>query len=215
LLAGAAHRAGVAALALSFVVAAFVLWKVRPADLLNTWYLTRAAGLVAYALLYLSVAVGLLQTLGVLRAFAAPVAAMDVHEHLSLWALYATVFHAVILVWNSHQPFRVAALLLPFASDFEPAWVGLGVLATYTMVGAIISTYLRARLRPGQWRVLHLLTVVGFLFALVHAVAIGTDAVHPAVALLYWLTGLSIGLLAAWRLIKGVRTLHADSPGRR
>lgn len=207
--------AGAAALALSLFAGCVLLWNVSPAELLNTWYLTRAAGLIAYVLLYLSVAGGLLQSLGVLRGLIAPAAAVEVHEHLSLWALYVTVFHAVILLWDPYVPFRAAAVLVPFASDYEPAAVAPGVLAAYTMLGAIVSTYLRARLRPAHWRVLHLLTVAGFLFCLAHGVAIGTDTGHPAVGFLYLFTGLSVGVLAAWRLIKGVRSLHAASPGGR
>lgn len=210
---GAAVRTGAAALVLSLAAAGLLLRTVNPAGLLHTWYLTRAAGLVAYVLLYLSVAVGLLQSLGVLRGLTAPAASLDVHEHLSLWALYATVFHAVILLWDSYIPFSAAALLLPFASGYEPAAVTLGVLATYTMLTAIVSTYLRTRLRPAHWRTLHLLSLAGFLFALVHGVAIGTDAGHPAVGYLHRFTGLSVGLLAAWRLIKGVWTRHARTPG--
>jgi len=204
---------GAAALALTVAAAGFFLCEVNPAAVLHTWYLTRAAGLVAYVLVYLSVAVGLLQSLGMLRGLTAPASNLAVHEHLSLWALYATVFHAVILLWDKYIPFRAPALLLPFASDYEPVEVTLGVLAAYTMVVAIVSTYLRTRLKPLHWRVLHLLSLAGFLFALVHGVALGTDSGHPAVGFLYRFTGLSVGLLASWRLIKGVWSRHADTPG--
>jgi len=207
--------AGAAALALSLAAAALLLRNVSPAELFNTWRLTRAAGLVAFALLYLSVAVGLLQSLGVLRGITAPAATVDVHEHLSLWALYATAFHALILLWDPYVPFRPAALLLPFASDYEPAAVALGVIATYTMLAATVSSYVRPRLRPAHWRAVHLLSLAGFLFALIHGVAIGTDTGRPAVGHLYRFTGLSAGLLAAWRLFRGVWTLYAHSPGRR
>lgn len=156
---------------------------------------------------------GLLQSLGMLRGLTAPAATVEIHEHLSLWALYITVFHAAILLWDPYVPFRVAALLLPFASDYAPAAVTLGVIATYTMVAATVTTYLRARLRPAHWRAVHLLTLAGFLLALIHGVAIGTDTRHPAVGYLYRSTGLSAGLLTAWRLVRGVRTRYVRTPG--
>lgn len=205
---------GIAAMALSIAVSGALLRNADPAGMLNTWYLTRASGLVAYALLFGSVAVGLLQSLGMLQGVTSPVANVDVHEHLSLGALYATVFHAVILLWDRYVPFTLAEVLVPFASDFEPAAVSLGILALYAMLLVIVSTYLRPRLQSRHWRAFHLISLVAFLFALIHGVATGSDTGHPAVAYLYRFSGISVGLLSAWRLAKGVRSRHAD-PARR
>lgn len=205
---------GIAALVLGLAAAGALLRNADPAGMLNTWYLTRASGLVAYALLFGSVAVGLLQSLGMLRGVTLPAANVDVHEHLSLGALYATVFHATILLWDRYVPFALAEVLVPFVSDYETEEVALGVLSLYAMLLVTVSTYLRPRLQPRHWRMLHLVSLVAFLFALIHGVDMGSDSGHPAVAYFYRFSGISVGLLSAWRLVKGVRSRHADSARR-
>lgn len=202
------RAAGVATLLLAGGAAVALLWQVDLASLLSTWHLTRSAGLVAYVLLFASTALGLLQSLGVLKGVAGAPATLDVHEHLSLWALYATLFHALILIWDRYVGFSLAEVLVPFVSDYSSTPLGLGILALYLMLIATVTTYVRARMSPQRWRAIHLMSLAGFLFALVHGVVMGTDTGHPAVAYLYGFTGVAIGLLSALRLVKAVRSRH-------
>lgn len=207
--------AGVAALLLAIALAGLLLSRLDLQAVLHPWYLTRAAGLIAFLLLWAAVAVGLLQSLGMLKGVTEPGANLDVHEHLSLWSLYAATFHAVILLWDRYVPFDWFELMVPFLSDYKPVLVAWGIGAFYLTLVVTVTTYLRARLTTRVWRAIHLLSLLAFLFALVHGVAIGTDATHPAVAYLYRFTSLSAGLLLSFRVLKGVRTWYAHLAGRR
>lgn len=181
----------------------------------GTWQLTRAAGIVAYLLLYASVVLGLLQSMGWLKGRLAPVFSLGLHEHLSLSALYATLFHFVILRWDHYVGFDWADLLIPFKVSYSPGLIALGIISFYLMLVAVLSTYLRARIGGRLWRLLHQLTLLAFLGVLIHGVLMGTDTARPILSYLYLLTGLSVLMLTGLRVLKGVRMPHANSAGRR
>jgi sulfoxide reductase heme-binding subunit YedZ len=171
----------------------------------NTWMLTRAAGIVAYVLLWLAVLGGLLQSTGILTRWMRPVAATDLHNTIGVWSLYATTFHMVVLLWDHYAPFTVAQLLVPFAGSYKPSVMALGILGTYATLAATVSTYFRAKLGPTLWRRIHLLSLLGFLAALIHGVAAGSDSSTPGMLALYAVSGLSTLGLTVYRTIMGVR----------
>jgi sulfoxide reductase heme-binding subunit YedZ len=170
--------------------------------MIQTWPLSRSAGLVAYLYLWASVCLGLLQSMGMLRSLSTPAIRVDMHAFLSLGAIYATVFHAVILLWDHYLPFHWDDILLPFASDYAPMLVGFGGVAFYLALAATVTTYLRPWFSARTWRAIHRFSLFGFLLALVHGVALGTDARSPVVMLMYAGTGLSALVLAAARFAK-------------
>jgi methionine sulfoxide reductase heme-binding subunit len=206
--------AGGATLALAAFAAGLLLsGRTGLAAILQTWYLSRAAGLIAYVLLFLSVAVGLLQSSGFLKGTTSPLANIDIHGFLSVTALYATIFHAVVLVWDQYIPFRWSDILLPFAGAFKPALVGLGSVAFYLALLVTLSTYLRAKLSAKAWRSLHWSSLIAFAFALIHGLFLGTDTNLPAVGFLYRFTGIGVAVLISYRIYKEVRA-YADSARR-
>lgn len=185
-------------------------FRFLPLDALTrTWYLTRAAGIVAFILLWLSVLGGLLQSTGLLTRVMRPATATDLHNTIGLWSLYATTFHMVILLWDHDTPFTVAQLLVPFApGSYRPLLMALGMIGAYLALLATISSYFRSKLGPVLWRRLHLLSLVGFLAALFHGLAAGTDS--HALFRLYALSGLSVLGFTVYRAYLGVRR-HATS----
>lgn len=207
---------GAAALAAATFGAGAVL--ARPGllgGLLQPWYLTRAAGIVAFVLLWLSVCIGILQSTQFLKGAASPLANIDIHTFVSLGAVYATTFHIVILMWDRYVPFTPAEILVPFAGDYKPVLVGLGSVGLYVMLGVIISTYLRGRLSARLWRSIHISSVGAFALALAHAVLLGTDRAHPLVSYLYRFAAISVAVLLAYRVSLGVMKRHANPAGGR
>lgn len=197
--------AGIAALAAAVVGGGLLLGHPSREALLNTWYLSRSSGLVAYLFLWLSVCIGLLQSTGLIRGIAAGRATIDVHEFASLFGLSLATFHGVILLWDQYVHFTWSSLLIPFRSSFHPFLVGLGSLSFYLALAAAISSYMQGRLSPKAWRILHLGSLVAFAFALTHGVLLGTDSSNPVVSYLYRFTGISAGLLAGYRIYRVVR----------
>lgn len=167
----------------------------------STWYITRAAGIMAYLFLWLAAVTGLLLSTRAPGPALPPPVLGAAHQWASAWSLYAAVVHAVILLYDHWVAFRWADLLLPFASAYRTVPVALGVYALYGMAGVQVTSYLRARLGPGAWRRVHALSVPAFGLALAHGVATGTDTPAPWMQALYWSTGSLFAFLFAARIL--------------
>src|SRR5512141_1494812 len=66
------------------------------------WYLSRASALVAYGLVWVSVALGLMVTNRLARIWPGGPAAADVHEFASLLGLAVGLFHALVLLGDKY-----------------------------------------------------------------------------------------------------------------
>lgn len=195
---------GAVGLAISAGAPALSAWHI------GTWHLTRAAGLVAFGFLWLSVVLGLLQSTGYVKA----PAVINLHTSSSVWALYATTFHAAILIYDRHTPFSLAGVVVPFTSEYRPLLVGIGGLAFYIALGVTVTTYLRGRVGPRAWRLIHWTSLAGFLFAVVHSVALGTDSNLPWVAFGYRFAAISVAALLGYRVYVGVKKRAGIAGGR-
>ena len=175
-----------------------------PESLAQTWYLSRAAGLVSLVLLWLSVMLGLLGASGLARWGFSPQDSTDVHAFAALLAIYAATFHAWILLWDSFIPFTLSEILDPFTANYQPFLVGLGTLGFYFAIGAVVTTYLRPRLGPRLWRVLHQVSAIGLALGVIHGYLLGPDSNQPGMRAFYLVVTLSTTLLAVYRMAGGI-----------
>ncbi len=189
----------------------------RLAQGLQPWPVTRAAGLLAYLFLWLSVVAGLMVTASRRGWGLRPARWNAVHQWAAAWSLYAVTAHLVILLYDTHQPFRWPELLLPFASRYRPGAVALGVYALYALLGVQLSSYLRSRVGTATWRLVHYLSLPAYTLALVHGLTAGSDNDQPWLQVLYWGTGAIFTLLltarltrAAWSVLRVPRASRYD-----
>jgi predicted ferric reductase len=167
------------------------------------WYLTRAAGFVAYLLLFASVVLGLTMTGGLFDRWLARYRVYDFHRFLSLITLGVIVFHVLIVLPDRYIGFSVIELLVPFASPYEPLYMALGAFGLYLTAVIIASFYLLPLLRYPLWRLLHYATFGGYVLALVHGIGAGTDTEAAWARYLYVGSALIIFNLLVYRLLKG------------
>src|SRR5512136_2001587 len=80
------------------------------------WYLSRASAMVAYLLIWLSMALGLMMTNKMARAWPGSPTAFDLHQFASLLGLALALFHALILVGDKYIDYNLAQVLVPFNS---------------------------------------------------------------------------------------------------
>ena len=171
------------------------------------WYLGRVGGFVAYTLLWLSVAFGLLMTGKVARRWPGAQQALSIHQSISILALVYALFHALILLGDRYMGYTVANLLIPFAStQYRPLWVGLGQVGFYLVVVLTLSFYLRKRIGPKGWRRLHYVSFGLYLLVTAHGLLAGTDARTPFALALYGITGLATYVLTVYRILVTVRS---------
>jgi len=166
------------------------------------WYLSRASALVAYVLLWLSMASGLIITNKLARVWPGGPTAFDLHQFTSLIGLAFALFHALILMGDKYINYNLAQVLVPFNSTgYKPVWVGLGQIGFYLFAIVGLSFYVRKRLGHRTWRLIHFLSFLTFALALAHGIFAGTDTTVEAVRVFYWGTGVALVFLTVYRIL--------------
>jgi len=140
------------------------------------WYVARAGGIVAWALLTVAVVWGLLLSTRVLGRKPTPAWLTDLHRFLGGFAVVFTGVHLAGLVADSYVHFGAADLLVPFASSWRPTAVAAGVVAMYLLVTVEVTSLFMRYLPRKWWRGIHQTSFAVFVLAGLHGVFAGTDA---------------------------------------
>jgi len=109
--------------------------------------------------------------------------------------------HVPLVLLNSHVPFGIADVLVPFASSWEPLAVAMGVAAMYLVVLLVASSWARPYIGQKTWRSLHYSSFLAWLAALGHGVFAGTDAGVDWVFFLYLGTAAAVAFMLAYRVL--------------
>lgn len=144
------------------------------------WYLARASGIVAWALLVASVVWGVLLSTRVLRPHDRPAWLLDLHRWLGGLAVAATALHVAALVADTYVHFGAADVLVPFASSWRPLAVALGVLAGWGIAAVHVTSLAMRHLPRRAWYVVHLTSYVTVWLASIHAGLAGSDTTNLA-----------------------------------
>jgi sulfoxide reductase heme-binding subunit YedZ len=140
-----------------------------------TWYVARAGGILAYALLTTSVVVGLLLS-GRARLRGWPRFALeDVHRFVGLLAGTFILVHGGALLVDSYLPFSLTNLIVPGTAPYRPLSVALGVVAAELLAALAVTNHYRKALSHRFWRRAHYLNFAVWVLALAHGIAAGTD----------------------------------------
>jgi methionine sulfoxide reductase heme-binding subunit len=143
------------------------------------WLASRASGIVAFALMSVSVVIGLLLASGLARRPGLPRKLVAVHQQTALQGLIAIGVHGATLLGDQWLKPGIAAITIPFTLDYKPFFTGLGVIAGYLAATLGLSFYARRRIGVKRWRKLHRLTVVAWALGAIHAIGAGSDASAP------------------------------------
>jgi predicted ferric reductase len=166
------------------------------------WYLSRASALVALGLLSAAMMLGVGITNRMARLWPGAPAACALHEYLSVLGLGFAAFHGLILLGDHYSNFSLVQILVPFAtSSYHPLWVGLGQLAFYAWALLVASFYIRRRMGPRTWRLLHYVSFLVYLGAIFHGLTSGSDSALGWVQGYYWLTGGSFLFVFTYRVV--------------
>jgi sulfoxide reductase heme-binding subunit YedZ len=172
------------------------------------WLASRASGIVALALISLSVMLGLAMAGRVSRDPRLRRTMIAVHEHAALAALIAIAVHAITLLGDKWLDPGVAGILVPFRMDHAPFYTGLGIIGAYLAAALGLSFYFRRRIGARRWRSLHRATILVYVLAVVHTLGAGSDAGTTWLRVQLVLTGAPVLFLFA------MRVLPAAAPSR-
>jgi len=140
------------------------------------WYLTRATGIVATALAVASLVLGLFFSARNTGPKRTPAWWLDLHNYLGGLALVFTGAHVVASVLDPESGIGVIQALVPGTADAASWALTWGVLATYTFVIAVFTSWPKRRFSRRVWRWLHVTSVAGVALAGLHAYQLGSDA---------------------------------------
>ena len=165
------------------------------------WYVTRAAGLTSYFLLWLSMVWGMAISTKFFHPTVDGTYSYDFHEFLSLLGLGFVLLHVVVLMFDQFLPFSIWQIMVPFIDTYRPLWVGLGIIGFYLSLLVTVTFYLRKIIGAQAFRRIHTLSLVGYLGATLHGLFAGTDSALPVAKLLYGGTFLVILFLTIYWLV--------------
>ena len=165
------------------------------------WYLTRAAGIMAYLLLWLSTVWGLAIPSKIFTDVLNGEFAFDFHQFISLLSLGFLALHVFVLTADRYLPYSLAQVLIPFYSPYRPVWVGIGIIATYLMLLVTVTFYIRKRIGMKAFRYIHYSSLLAYVGGLFHSIFSGTDSSLPAVMLMYVITFLVVVFLVVYWLV--------------
>ena len=164
------------------------------------WYVTRSSGIVAWALLTASVLMGIL----IPAKFSArqrPAWLLDIHRWLGGCTIGFVVIHLAALVADSYVHFGLVDLVVPFASDWRPGAVALGVIATWILVVVEATSLAMRRLPRALWRWIHIGSYAAFFLVSLHGALAGTDATNPAYQIVSYASLGLVSLASVYRVL--------------
>ncbi len=140
-----------------------------------SWYVARAAGLVAWCMCSVSVIWGLLVSSRLVRRRGAPAWLLDLHRYLGTLAMVFTAIHLAGLWFDDYVTFNLRQLFVPLADTYRPVAVAWGVVAFYLLVAIQLSSWFMRRLPRRVWHAIHLTSIPLTVLATLHGFTAGAD----------------------------------------
>jgi len=138
------------------------------------WLVARAAGLVAFGLLTLSMWLGLSMSTRIFGPKRQK-ALFAWHKTLVWTGLSMLVLHAGALLFDPTIHFGLAAVLVPLAAPWHPAAVAAGVVAGWLSLMIALSFRLKKWIGQRGWRRLHYASFGAYVLSIGHALTAGSD----------------------------------------
>jgi predicted ferric reductase len=173
------------------------------------WYFSRATGLVSLILFTAVVVLGALGA-GRISTQAWPrFAVAALHRNLSLLSLVFLVLHIGAAVLDGYVPLAWLDVVVPFGSDYQPFWVGLGAVAIDLMLALVVTSLVRTRISARAWRIVHWFAYLSWPVALIHSIGMAESS--------GWILALDIVCLlaVAGAVVLRATTTHPDTEVRR
>lgn len=169
------------------------------------WYVTRSSGIVAWLMLTASVVWGILLSTKAFPNQRRPVWLLALHRWLSGLMVSFLAIHLAALIADSYVTFDVADLLVPFASEWKPGAIALGVIGMWLLVAVQLTSLAVRRLPRRVWRFVHLSSYLAFWLTSFHAAFAGSDRT----SILYQATAVVSISAVVWALMYRVANRRA------
>jgi methionine sulfoxide reductase heme-binding subunit len=132
-----------------------------------------ATGLVAMVLLTAVVVLGIVVNRRVRLPPKARYAGLGLHRQLSLLAVAFLAVHILTALAGPYGGLGWNAVVVPFTSERQRLWLGLGTVAFDLLVAVVVTSLVRRRIGRRYWRAVHWLAYVCWPIALAHSIGSG------------------------------------------
>ena len=139
------------------------------------WYASRATGVVSLLLLSLVMILGLVVNRQGRLPGLPRFGVTSLHRSVSLLAVVFVAVHVITAIADPFVTIRIAAVVIPFTSRYEPFWLGLGAVSLDLIIALIVTSLARARIGRRTWRGLHWLAYASWPVAFAHSIGSSTD----------------------------------------
>ena len=192
--------------------AVFLNWLFAANSVQAMWYITRASGLIAYVLIWLSMVWGLGVASKIFDTLLHGTFTYDFHQYISLLAVGFTLLHMGVLLFDGYMPYSLWQILIPFISLYRPLWVGIGVIGFYLMLLVTVTFYIRTKIGMKAFRTIHVFSLVSYFAITLHSFMSGSDSSLPSVMVLYVVTFLiTMFLIVYWLIMAAQKKLEKQA----
>jgi predicted ferric reductase len=139
------------------------------------WFVSRSSGIIAWALVSLSVCWGLFISTKAVAKASSPAWLLDLHRYVGGLAVVFTGIHLIGLVADSYVTFGWAELFVPMASEWKPGAVAYGIVGFYLLIAIEVTSLAMKRLPRRLWRWIHRSSFPLYVIATYHGIRAGTD----------------------------------------
>lgn len=139
------------------------------------WFVSRSSGIIAWALLTLSVCWGLFISTKAVAKASTPAWLLDLHRFLGGLAVTFTGIHLLGLWADSYVEFGWSELFVPMASEWKPGPVAWGIVSLYLLIAVELTSLAMKSLPRKLWRAVHHLSLPLYAMGTYHGVVAGTD----------------------------------------
>jgi predicted ferric reductase len=165
------------------------------------WYLTRTTAVTAYVVLTVLVALGLLRSTARISGERMSWMIDEVHQFLGTLFGILVGLHLLSLLLDPFISFSLGNFVVPFDEPYSPLAVDFGVVALWTVLFVLGSSWLRRHLSYRYWRALHYLGFLTFALVTLHGLFAGTDSSMLWMRAVYAGSAAAIGFLVLVRML--------------
>jgi sulfoxide reductase heme-binding subunit YedZ len=164
------------------------------------WLVARAAGLVAFALLTVSVTLGLAFSTRLLGSRRGK-ALLGWHQTVMWTAFAMLVLHMGALALDPTIRFGLVGVLVPGAAPWRPVPVAAGIVTGWVVLALAASFHVRRRIGQRRWRQMHYAGFGAFAIGLYHALNVGSDLIGTRGLILAGIVAAPVAWLAYARIL--------------
>jgi len=169
------------------------------------WYASRATGVISLILLSVVAILGIVVNRQGRLPGLPRFAVTGLHRSLSLLTLAFLGTHIVTAIADGYVRISWLATVVPFTSAYQRFWVGLGTVAVDLVAAVIVTSLLRARIRPALWRAVHWLSYASYPVVVIHSLGVSRDLRSG------WLLALTMASVLAVVTAIGYRIIDASA----